>query len=90
MAIPTTEKASLNSKKSTSFVVKPTFERAFGRAFEGEVVKRSDETNNDKMPTGAVELVITKATVQSVAETLPLQVNADVEFPEETRLSTGS
>jgi aspartyl-tRNA synthetase len=54
--------------------------------FEGEVVKRSDETNNDKMPTGAVELVITKATVQSVAETLPLQVNADVEFPEETRL----
>ncbi len=55
--------------------------------FDGEVVKRSGETSNDKMPTGAVELVITKATVQSVAEVLPLQVNADVEFPEETRLT---
>ncbi len=55
--------------------------------FEGEVVKRSGETSNDKMPTGAVELVIAKATVQSVAEVLPLQVNADVDFPEETRLT---
>ncbi len=55
--------------------------------FDGDVVKRSGETSNDKMPTGAIELVITKATVQSVAEVLPLQVNADVEFPEETRLT---
>ena len=55
--------------------------------FDGEVVKRSTETSNDKMPTGAIELSITKATVQSVADMLPLQVNADSDFPEETRLT---
>lgn len=55
--------------------------------FDGKVVKRSPEVINDKMPTGFVELVIESATVQSAAEMLPLQVNADTDFPEETRLS---
>lgn len=55
--------------------------------FDGDIVKRSDDTINDRMPTGAIELVITKATVQSTAEMLPLQVNADTDFPEETRLT---
>ena len=36
--------------------------------FDGKVVKRSDEVINDKMPTGYVELVIEKATVQSVCQ----------------------
>ena len=34
-----------------------------------------------------VELVIESATVQSVAQMLPLQVNAETDFPEETRLT---
>lgn len=55
--------------------------------FDGKVVKRSAEVINDKMPTGFVELVIESATVQSAAEMLPLQVNADTDFPEETRLT---
>lgn len=55
--------------------------------FDGDIVKRSDDTINDRMPTGAIELVINKATVQSTAEMLPLQVNADTDFPEETRLT---
>ncbi len=55
--------------------------------FDGKVVKRDAEAINDKMPTGNIELVIEKATVQSAAEMLPLQVNADTEFPEETRLT---
>ena len=55
--------------------------------FDGKVVKRTQEAVNDKMPTGDVELVIEKATVQSVAEMLPLQVNAETDFPEETRLT---
>lgn len=55
--------------------------------FDGKVVKREAEAINDKMPTGAIELVIEKATVQSVAEMLPLQVNAEIDFPEETRLT---
>jgi aspartyl-tRNA synthetase len=55
--------------------------------FDGKVVKRSIEAINDKMPTGIVELVIESATVQSVAQMLPLQVNAETDFPEETRLT---
>ena len=55
--------------------------------FDGKVVKRSAEVINDKMPTGFVELVIESATVQSAADMLPLQVNADTDFPEETRLT---
>jgi aspartyl-tRNA synthetase len=55
--------------------------------FEGKVLKRSPETTNEKMATGAIELLIESAIVQSVAEALPLQINADTEFPEETRLT---
>lgn len=55
--------------------------------FDGKVVKRELEAINDKMPTGIVELVIESATVQSVAQMLPLQVNAETDFPEETRLT---
>ena len=38
LAKPTTEKASLNSKKSTSATDKPTLSNAFGKAFAGAVV----------------------------------------------------
>ena len=38
LANPTTEKASLNSKKSTSETVSPTLAKALGRAFAGAVV----------------------------------------------------
>lgn len=55
--------------------------------FDGKIVKRDNDAINDKMPTGSVELVIEKAAVQSAADMLPLQVNADTEFPEETRLT---
>jgi aspartyl-tRNA synthetase len=54
---------------------------------EGLVVKRSDESINHKIPTGSIELVVKNLTVLSVAENLPLQVNSDAEFPEETRLT---
>lgn len=55
--------------------------------FEGKVLKRSPETVNERMATGAIELLIEKAVVQSVAEPLPMQINAETEFPEETRLT---
>ena len=41
LASPTTEKASLNSKKSTAFIVMPAFAKAFGNAFAGAVVNHS-------------------------------------------------
>jgi aspartyl-tRNA synthetase len=52
----------------------------------GKVVKRTPETVNTKMPTGEVELVIEEFHIDSMAEMLPLSVNSDQEFPEETRL----
>jgi aspartyl-tRNA synthetase len=52
----------------------------------GTVVLRAAGAENPKLPTGEIELAATEVTVQSVADTLPLQVNSDAEFPEETRL----
>ncbi len=54
----------------------------------GKVVQRPDETANKKLPTGEIELDISEFTVQSAAEPLPLQVNAehDTETGEATRL----
>lgn len=54
---------------------------------DGNVVKRSDDTINSKMPTGDIEVLVTHVTVLSKADQLPLQVNADTDFPEETRLT---
>ena len=52
----------------------------------GPVVKRTAETVNAAMPTGEVELKVEELTVQSRAAVLPLQVNADEDAGEETRL----
>ena len=52
----------------------------------GTVLKRSDETINSSLPTGHVEVRIESFDVQSAADTLPLQVNSDVDSGEETRL----
>jgi aspartyl-tRNA synthetase len=53
----------------------------------GRVVKRSPETVNAQMATGEIEIVIDEIIVQSRADLLPLQVNSNAEFPEETRLT---
>ncbi|MGE5767719.1 MAG: aspartate--tRNA ligase [Bacteroidota bacterium] len=52
----------------------------------GPVVKRTAETVNPAMATGAVELQVEEVAVQSRAAVLPLQVNADEDAGEETRL----
>jgi aspartyl-tRNA synthetase len=52
----------------------------------GRVVARSPETVNPELPTGAIELVADQLVLESAAETLPLQVNAERDYPEETRL----
>ncbi len=53
---------------------------------EGKVVKRTPDTVNSLMHTGEIEVVVEELTVQSKADLLPLQVNGNAEFPEETRL----
>jgi aspartyl-tRNA synthetase len=52
----------------------------------GKIVARSPETVNPKLPTGEVELQIGEFAVQSTADTLPIQVNQEGDFPEDLRL----
>jgi len=52
----------------------------------GAVVAREASAINPKLPTGEVEVAVQDLVVQSAADTLPLQVNSDADFPEETRL----
>lgn len=52
----------------------------------GKVVERTPETKNASMATGEIELVVDAFTLESAAQPLPLQVNSDQEFPEDTRL----
>ena len=52
----------------------------------GKVVARLTETINSNLPTGEIEVVVDNYNLESASETLPLQVNLDREFPEETRL----
>src|SRR5438128_3335921 len=52
----------------------------------GKVARRAPGAVNPRLATGEVELPVDALSVQSSAEPLPLQVNSDAEFPEETRL----
>ena len=52
----------------------------------GEVVERSAETANDKLPTGKVEVRIDAFEVDGAADILPLQVASEADAGEETRL----
>ena len=52
----------------------------------GEVVARSAETANPKLPTGQVELRVREIKVQSPAKELPLPVSVEADYPEDIRL----
>ncbi len=52
----------------------------------GRVIERTAETINDKLPTGQIEIGVDELTVQSTADMLPLQVNADEDAGEDIRL----
>jgi aspartyl-tRNA synthetase len=52
----------------------------------GQVVRRSPETVNPRLPTGEVELRVADLVVLSPADPVPLPVAAEGEAPEETRL----
>ncbi len=71
---------------------KAFFDAATHTSFEsvvtvtGKVVARSAETVNGSIGTGEIEVVAESFHVESAADPLPLQVNADGDFPEATRL----
>ena len=52
----------------------------------GIVVERSDETINDNLPTGKIEINLSELEIISQSKALPLQVNSDEDYGEETRL----
>jgi len=52
----------------------------------GKVVARSEETVNPRLRTGHIEVVVRDFHVESPADVLPLQVAAEQDYPEETRL----
>ncbi|MFV2092274.1 MAG: aspartate--tRNA ligase [Hyphomicrobiales bacterium] len=54
---------------------------------EGEVKRRTPETANTELPTGAVEIFITKLDVLSTAQELPLPVFGEPDYPEDIRLT---
>lgn len=70
----------------------PAFKNAENAKYEsvvtitGQVVKRTPETVNAKMATGNIEVVVDDFQIDSAADLLPIQVNSDQEFPEDTRL----
>ncbi len=70
----------------------PLFRQVEGTRLEsvitvtGKIVARSPETVNPKLPTGEVELQIAEFALQSAADTLPIQVNQEGDFPEDLRL----
>jgi len=52
----------------------------------GSVVQRSNETVNDSLSTGGIEIKINNYKLLSKSEVLPLPVNSDIEYGEEVRL----
>lgn len=52
----------------------------------GKVVPRSAETINSNLSTGEIEVIMQSYDIESMAEMLPLIINAEQESPEETRL----
>ncbi|MEI6729753.1 MAG: aspartate--tRNA ligase [Pseudomonadota bacterium] len=72
---------------------KEIFDSLTGVRFEsvitviGKVLLRSPETINKDLATGEIEVGVESYILESAAELLPLQVNSDAEFPEDTRLT---
>lgn len=52
----------------------------------GKVVARSEDTINHSIASGEIEIVLEELHIESIANLLPLNVNSDLQFPEELRL----
>lgn len=52
----------------------------------GAVIARSDDTKNDRLPTGEIELKVSELAVQSMADVLPFSVGVPDDAGEELRL----
>lgn len=72
---------------------KPFFDAATQVRYEsvitvvGNVVARDAQTINAQLATGEIEVVADEFLIESAADMIPIQVNSDKDFPEETRLT---
>ena len=73
-----------SSNKNFSVVENVSLESVI--TISGTVVERSEETINKNLPTGNIEVNLHELKIISKSNTLPLQVNSDEDYGEETRL----
>ena len=73
-----------SSNKNFSVVENVSLESVI--TISGKVVERSEETINKNLPTGNIEVNLSELKIISKSNTLPLQVNSDEDYGEETRL----
>ena len=73
-----------SSNKNFSVVENVSLESV--NTISGTVVERSEETINKNLPTGNIEVNLSELKIISKSNTLPLQVNSDEDYGEETRL----
>ena len=73
-----------SSNKNFSVVENVSLESVI--TISGTVVERSAETINKNLPTGDIEVNLSELKIISKSNTLPLQVNSDEDYGEETRL----
>jgi aspartyl-tRNA synthetase len=78
------EGSNLNDKDIFSSIEKLRIESVI--TIEGLVIKRQTDTINPSMPTGQIEVSITKITIESNADVLPFLIAEDDNASEETRL----
>jgi aspartyl-tRNA synthetase len=78
------EGSAINAKDIFSSIEKLRIESVI--TIEGLVIKRQKETINPSMPTGEIEISITKITIESNADVLPFLIAEDDNASEETRL----
>lgn len=71
---------------SPAFKAAETLRSEWVVRIDGKVRARPEGTENDELPTGAVELYATEIEVLGPAGELPMPVFGDQEYPEETRL----
>ncbi len=73
-----------SSNKNFSVVENISLESVI--TISGSVVERSEETINKNLPTGNIEVNLSELKIISKSHSLPLQVNSDEDYGEETRL----
>ena len=72
------------SNKNFSLAEKTTSESVITIA--GKVTPRSEESLNKNLPTGEIEVAVKEYSIESGAKPLPLEVNSDKDYGEDTRL----